>query len=155
MAEICDFFNNDGTTTQDRISDLQNSFANGNLNASQDEVSAAVNAWFNDQPYSPCATSESDDGSNGGGGGQPQPESELTIANLTVDGGIESVSVSYTVSNSIVTSPGESLSATVGTTAEGAPQDARTVSLSPGESTTESLTFPAAPGSQTVCVFIE
>lgn len=151
MADICDYFNDDGTAPQDSVSQLQNDWQDGIVDATQDEISEAVNQWFETGVYDPCVSSPPEPDPTP----EPDPESEAIIIGptLSANGGV--ITAEYTVQNSVVTSPGQSLDVTVEVSANGDVIDTSTITnIQPGTTASNVVTISGYSGTVTVCADI-
>jgi len=150
MASICDFFDADGTTDQQRANEMFNEWTEGNIDATQQEVNDAYNAWFEGNVYEPCVSSP-------GGGGEPEPEPNTSAIVVNIDSitspSPNTIVVDYTVSNNVTSGSGETLSPTIGVAVDGSSVDSRSVTVSAGGSQPESVEINnVSSGPSQVCV---
>lgn len=151
MANICDYFNDDGTASQDSVSQLQNDWQDGIVDATQDEIAEAVNQWFETGVYDPCVSSSPEPDPTP----EPDPESEVSVSSPTLPANNGVITAKYTVENSVVTSPGVALDATVETSVNGDVADTSTITnIQPGDTVSNVVTIAGYSGTVTVCVDI-
>lgn len=134
---ICDYTTADGTVT-DGLFESAQAAVNGDRLSTFDFVDIQ-SAYNNNTAVSECAPSGS----------------TVEVSAIDASGSVGSISITATITNTVTSGSGETLTPTITTTVDGRVVNTRTITIPPNRSTSLSDTVSASPGGHEVCVDVQ